>query len=151
MLLRFHTANPEGWDGSFLSSLPTWWSTAELGKPAQLLAARVGSGLAQPVELWACVPAIRSTPPHSHARQALAHQFHFGADFHQAGAEREESVLSSCLQKKQHSLRVRTTLSPSLCRSLPSHLAASSLRHPESVHFPPACRWHYSFFSCMQE
>lgn len=94
---RFQTANPERWDGSFLSSLPIYWSIAELRKPAQLLAAWVGSNLAQPVQLWACVPAIQITYLRSHPSWALAYQFNFEADFHQAGAWCEESLLLSCL------------------------------------------------------
>lgn len=107
---RFKTANPEGWDASFLSSLSTWWSIAELRRSAQLSAARVGS-----VELWACVPAIQSTPLRSHPRQTLAHQFNFGHDFYRAGAAHEESLLSSCLQR-QRRLRIQT-LCPHPCAS----------------------------------
>lgn len=94
---RFQIANPQGWDGSFLSYMPIWWSIAELRKPAQLLSAWEGSNLAQLVELWACVPTIQFTPLPSHPSWALAYQFNFEADFHQAGAGCAESVLLSCL------------------------------------------------------
>lgn len=140
----------EEWDGSFLSSLSMWWSMAELEKPALLSAAGMGSGLAQPVELWVCVTAIQATRPHSHPRQALSHCFHFGDDFHEVGAGPEENLLSSCLQKR-HSLRVQTTLSPSFCWLLPSSLAAPCVHHLEPIHVLPACRWHYPFLPCMQK
>lgn len=93
---RFQTANPEGWDGSFLSSMSMWGSIAELRKPAQLSAALVGSNLAQPVELWACVPAILFTSLHSHPSWALFYQCNFDPDFHQIGAGCAESLLLSC-------------------------------------------------------
>lgn len=148
--LRFQTAKPEGWDGSCLSSLPAWWSIAEPGKPAQLSAARVVSGLHS---LWSCGPVSQqySLPLCTAIPGKL---WLAGFILELISIRLVQDVRRDCFCPACRSGTVWGY------RPLCPHPCASCCLHPLLHHlsviqsppiFLPACRWHYPFLPHMQE
>lgn len=132
----FQTENPKGWHGSFLSSMPMWWFTAELCEPAQLLAAQMGSTLHS---LWSCGPVSQqySSPLCTAIELCLTSSI---LKLISIRLVQDVQRACFCLARRCDTAWGYGPFCPYPCTSHPFMSCCTIFHHPQSTHSLPACR-----------